>query len=210
VELAPDKVWGNPTARRRDILAAAATIVEADGYHALTMRAVGAMANVSPGTIYQYFQNKDDLFTHLIVGLIDELRVALEALPSTTGTSGVLRAALPHVVEQWRCLGSTAASWGPDLLGPGPGVVTCRQAWTAMLDAFAAALRRGAAHDGQCVVDEPGMVQFVWAALTGLADDLVRGWSASNGLSPDQLTTTTIAATARGITADQRPSRRRR
>jgi AcrR family transcriptional regulator len=205
-----EKVYGNPEARRRDILAAVASIVEADGYDALTMRAVGAEANVSPGTIYQYFHNKADLFAYFIVDLIDGLKAALDALPSSTGTSGVLRAALPHVVEQWRCSGSTAAAWGPDLLLSGPAAAMCREAWIAMLDAFAAALHRGATHDGRCIVDEAGTVQFVWAALTGLADDLVRGWSASNGLSPDQLITATINATARGITSDERSPRKKK
>jgi AcrR family transcriptional regulator len=203
-------VWGNPDARRRDILAAAATIVESDGYAALTMRAVAAGATVSPGTIYQYFDNKAELFSHLMVDLIDGLRVALDALPAGTGTSGVLRAALPHVVEQWRCVGSTAASWAPELVGPGPAATMRHEAWTAMLDALAAALRRGAARDGRRVVGEPGTVEFVWAALTGLADDLVRGWSESNGLAPDQLITTTVNATARGITSAGRSQRRNR
>jgi AcrR family transcriptional regulator len=120
-------VWGNPDARRRDILAAAATIVETGGYAALTMRAVAAGPNVSPGTIYQYFHNKAELFSHLMVDLIDGLRVALDALPAGTGTSGVLRAALPHIVEQWRCIGSTAASWAPELVGPGPAATMRRR-----------------------------------------------------------------------------------
>ncbi len=67
----------------RTILAAAAEAFNADGYSATTMDEVSRRAGVSKGSIYNYFQNKEDLFRqifseavgpdyHVVENLVDQ------------------------------------------------------------------------------------------------------------------------------------------
>jgi AcrR family transcriptional regulator len=48
--------------RRRQILNAALTVFSQKGYHATNVSDVAAQAGVSQGTIYWYFESKDELF----------------------------------------------------------------------------------------------------------------------------------------------------
>ena len=52
-------------ARRRAILAAAAEAFDAHGYSETTIDEVARQARVSKGSVYNYFQSKQDLFTQL-------------------------------------------------------------------------------------------------------------------------------------------------
>lgn len=56
---------GQMEKRRRDILAAAERVFDANGYAATTVDAVAAAAGVSKGSMYNYFRNKLDLFTQV-------------------------------------------------------------------------------------------------------------------------------------------------
>jgi len=52
-------------AKRLAILNAAARVFDAHGYAATTMDAVAAEAKISKGSVYNYFQSKQDLFTQV-------------------------------------------------------------------------------------------------------------------------------------------------
>lgn len=53
---------GHLEARRKTILTAAARVFDAHGYAATKMDAIAAEAGVSKGSLYNYFENKQDLF----------------------------------------------------------------------------------------------------------------------------------------------------
>lgn len=55
--------------RRRQILEAAAAVFAEQGFHRATTKAIAAAADVAEGTIYNYFQSKDDL----VIGILDQL-----------------------------------------------------------------------------------------------------------------------------------------
>lgn len=77
--------------RRESIVDAAETVFVREGYEASTMDQVAAEAEVSKGTLYLYFQNKDDLRAAIgerwVTRLIDRLRPRLDA--ARTGLDGV-------------------------------------------------------------------------------------------------------------------------
>jgi len=54
--------------RKVDILSAAERVFDSNGYAATTMEAVAELAGISKGSIYNYFQNKHDLFTQVFAG----------------------------------------------------------------------------------------------------------------------------------------------
>ena len=67
-------------ARRAQILDAAASVIAAKGFHRATTREIATAAGVAEGTIYNYFEGKDDLLISMVTHLadMDHLSVELE------------------------------------------------------------------------------------------------------------------------------------
>jgi AcrR family transcriptional regulator len=64
------------TRRRAEILEAALKVFSQKGYHAAKIEDIAAELNMGHGTFYRYFQNKLDIFNHVvedIVNMITEL-----------------------------------------------------------------------------------------------------------------------------------------
>jgi len=59
-------------ARREQIIQAAAWLFASKGFHRATTRDIAEAAEVSEGTLYNYFENKDDL----LIGIMDMLTAA--------------------------------------------------------------------------------------------------------------------------------------
>lgn len=64
-------------ARQTQILAAAESVFSAKGYHGATTREIAAAADVSEGTLYNYFANKRALFIGVMLSRTDELISAI-------------------------------------------------------------------------------------------------------------------------------------
>lgn len=68
-------------ARRRQILLAAAPLMERSGSQAVSMQSVAAAAGVSVGLIYRYFTGKQDLIQAVTEGVLDDIgRLVAETL----------------------------------------------------------------------------------------------------------------------------------
>lgn len=65
--------------RREQVLHAAAQSFSLFGYKATTMDQVAKIANVGKGTIYTFFENKEELFDEILLDAIRELRRRAEA-----------------------------------------------------------------------------------------------------------------------------------
>lgn len=66
--------------KRQSIIDAATQSFSRFGYKATTMEQVAKAANVGKGTIYTFFENKEELFDDIISSLIREMREAAEAV----------------------------------------------------------------------------------------------------------------------------------
>jgi AcrR family transcriptional regulator len=87
--------------QRRRILSAAAECFARDGVRGATMRDVAREAGLSPGTIYLYFRNKDDL----VGALADAGEAGSAAWNAEAGPEG-----FDHVLELLRRVGEAPAS----------------------------------------------------------------------------------------------------
>lgn len=65
--------------RIEQIVAAAAEVFAAAGYEAATTNAIAARAGISPGSLYQFFANKDQIARALAERYVDELGAAQAA-----------------------------------------------------------------------------------------------------------------------------------
>ena len=72
--------------RTREILAAARRVMEQNGLEAVTMEEIAAAAGVAKGTIYLYFQGKEDLIQALMSQAGENLLRDLEDILGTTAS----------------------------------------------------------------------------------------------------------------------------
>ena len=89
-------VYGDPEARRRQTLDAAAALLDEGGYTALTIRSVAKRSGTSVGLIYQYFVDKHDLFITLLNESQIESRSFVAALPRDQGVAALLTRIMPE------------------------------------------------------------------------------------------------------------------
>ena len=59
--------------RRQEILAAARNVFSKKGFNSATMEEIASKAELSPGTLYLYFTNKEELHTSLSIDLLAHL-----------------------------------------------------------------------------------------------------------------------------------------
>lgn len=67
-----------PEERRAEIIAAARELFQTQGYEKTTMRHVMDQLEIAKGTIYHYFDSKEQLFESVASETVDEIVVALE------------------------------------------------------------------------------------------------------------------------------------
>lgn len=197
-----ETAWGDAEGRRRDILRSAEKLLETTGYGGLTMRAIAVGAGVSSGTLYQYFDGKEDVFVALMATRLEDVRVALDELDRGVGVAGVLTAVLPQVQEIWRLYGRSSQQWQSKVLAGGPRgkrAVTSATVFRGMARALDRALRETAAATGRTLVDHPAMAYWVWDSLIGVADDLVHGGSRQARIPAADLVKFATEAIERGI-----------
>jgi AcrR family transcriptional regulator len=79
--------------RRKQILEAALTIFSQKGFHATNVSDVAAQAGVSQGTIYWYFESKEELFTAALLSFFEDFgEEMVAALDACVSASEKLRA----------------------------------------------------------------------------------------------------------------------
>ncbi|MCP3940073.1 MAG: TetR/AcrR family transcriptional regulator [Desulfobacteraceae bacterium] len=59
--------------RKDDIIAAAGKVFSAKGFNSATMEEIASAAELSPGTLYLYFKNKEELHTSLSINILKHL-----------------------------------------------------------------------------------------------------------------------------------------
>lgn len=93
--------------RSRQLLDAAARLMERDGSEAVSMQALAAEAGVSVGLIYRYFGSKDDVLLAVITDVLQAFAVAVPAAIEEAGDDPVRQlaaafAAYCRVIDEHR------------------------------------------------------------------------------------------------------------
>lgn len=57
--------------RRQRVIGTAAALMARDGFHAVSMQAIAQRTQVSVGSLYQYFEDKDDLLLAVITSVLE-------------------------------------------------------------------------------------------------------------------------------------------
>lgn len=159
--------------RRQQILEAALAVFTQKGYHATNVSDVAAQAGVSQGTIYWYFESKEELLTQALLFFFEDFG---------QGMLGSL-AQCPTAVDKLRALGQAMVGFASEAEGlftlfleywaSSPRRAEAGQLWSSMLveykDLVVEIIEEGV-RDGEFKpVDAEQLVWAMMAAYDGLA-----------------------------------------
>ena len=118
-----ERLSANQAERRRRVVAAAVELASEGGYEEVQMRDVATRAKVALGTIYRYFESKDQLLAAALVDWVCELERSLELRPpARTGSEDrlleVIRRASSALERNQRLSSALVTA----VAGPDPGI----------------------------------------------------------------------------------------
>ena len=76
--------------RRQQIIVAAKRVFSEKGFNRATMEDIATEAELSPGTLYLYFKNKDELYASLSLRILQYLLIRMEDSSIPSHTAGTL------------------------------------------------------------------------------------------------------------------------
>ncbi|TXS38122.1 TetR/AcrR family transcriptional regulator [Streptomyces sp. OR43] len=194
--------YGDPEARRRMTLDAAAALLDEGGYTALTIRSVAQRSGTSTGLIYQYFADKEEIFIALLIESQIESTAFVEALPRDGGVAALIASVIPQSARQWGRVGRLTATWSAtegDARYDRTSVVELRHTSRLYDEALHAAVIEAASQEGRRLRDDAPLLRFVVAGLIGVSETLVNNWAPH--LDQSDLIHFAAEAITRGITA---------
>ncbi|MBN1138174.1 MAG: TetR/AcrR family transcriptional regulator [Anaerolineae bacterium] len=161
------------TERRRQIVKAALAVFAEKGFNAANVSDVAARAGVSQGTIYWYFESKEDLLTQALRTFFDDFG---------QGTTSAL-AQCPTATDKLRALGRAMVDFAEEAEGlftlfleywaSSPRRAEAGRLWTGVLveykDLVVGIVEQGVASGEFKPVDADSLVWAMMAAYDGLA-----------------------------------------
>lgn len=170
---------------RDAILNAAEGVFAQRGIAGTRMSDVARAAGLATGTLYNYFENRDELMSSLIEQRMDDLLTAVSALamagagqPTRAVLEGMVRASFAHF-EKHRALFAVVMGSGSISGKHMPIARRCVNAQQSFLAQYAAVLERAA---GELRADVP--VPLLVGILTGAAHGVVRVWMSEPDAPP--------------------------
>jgi AcrR family transcriptional regulator len=159
--------------RRRQIVEAALAVFSEKGFNAANVSDVAARAGVSQGTIYWYFESKEELLTQALRSFFDEFG---------QGTIGAV-AQCPTAADKLRALGRAMVDFAAEAEGlftlfleywaSSPRRAEASQLWTGVLveykDLMVGIIEEGVGNGEFQPVDAESLVWAMMAAYDGLA-----------------------------------------
>ena len=204
---------GDRVGRRRDILAAAATLLAERSYADFTMRDVAAGAGVSAGTLYQYFTTKWEIFVELYEGRLAGELVRFEALDPDVGFEELMAVVVEDFAGIYAQLGRHQLLWAAEGLDPtAPSTRGLAQTFQRLAASVESTIRAAMARAGLAPAPGPGFMPFVWATCNGVGDQLVDDRYRLHGCTRDEFLAFAATGLGRALTigTPSRGSRRTR
>ncbi|MEJ2734170.1 MAG: TetR/AcrR family transcriptional regulator [Anaerolineae bacterium] len=163
--------------RRSQILDAALTVFSSKGFHATNVSDVAAQAGVSQGTIYWYFDSKDDLLLAALLSFFDNFgEDMLSALDESLTADDKLRA-LGQIMVSFAAMGEGLFALFMEYWGSSDRREDAARMWADLLteykDVVVGIIQAGVQSGEFRPVDADALVWALMAAYDGLAAYMV-------------------------------------
>ncbi len=159
--------------RRKQILDAALIVFSEQGFHASNVSDVAAQAGVSQGTIYWYFESKEELISAAILSFVEELAEGALAVTEMGETAADKLRALAASMEGFAESGSRLFTMFLEFWASSPRREEAAALWMDLLaeykDMFVGLVEEGIRSGEFRQVDAEGVVWAIMAAYDGLA-----------------------------------------
>ncbi len=161
--------------RRQQIMVAAKRVFSEKGFSKTTMEDIARQAELSPGTLYLYFKNKDELYASLSLRILQYLQIRLDHVVSEPLSPEKKIASLKDVLYDVYCFeplilinmfhlqsSETLKNLSPRLLGQIKQL--SRKALATIARIFETGIR------SKVVIDRPpfALADIVWSLFSGL------------------------------------------
>jgi AcrR family transcriptional regulator len=200
----PKTRWGDRAQRRHDLLAAARRLLEKRGYEALSIRDVARGAGVSPGLVYTYFNDREELFAALYAERLARFHEEIAPICARARTPEALFVGIADAYRDvYRVYGQTLGPWAALAGAHGystevaePLVAAATQVIGTVLEA-AERVTRARGFSLAALAEQPLVAPLLWATMTGLADQFTSQRNVVHARGWDEL----VAFAARVLTA---------
>lgn len=218
VQKGPTKTrWGDREGRRRDILNAAASLLEESAFQDLSMRVLAERSGVSTGTLYLYFRTKEEIFLTLYHARIERLRALAERLAAEAQSiEELIRRFADEYFVFYQELGRHLNLWAlmadPKALEALPEelILKLREQVVVIFLLAGRRMQELAEAEGLELVEPERALPFLWMTLSGLADGFSGVRAKAQPFSWPELSAYAAAALARGLTRPRAAKKRRR
>lgn len=161
--------------RRQQIMLAAKKLFASKGFSRTTVEEIANEAELSPGTLYLYFKNKDELFAALSIKILKYLINRLKKLSSETGFPPEKRLAeLKDVLydacafDSWILINTFRLQASDTLKNLTPELVSQIESYTRQIVDIMARIFEGGITAGTFIDRPPDIVAAVlWALFSG-------------------------------------------
>lgn len=159
--------------RRKQILEAALTIFSQKGYHATNVSDVAAQAGVSQGTIYWYFESKEELFTGALLWFFADFGAETFAAVEQYETASEKLRALARSMQDFARRAESLFTLFVGFWASSPSAEKSGQFWVDLLgefkDVLVGIVEEGVQQGEFEAVDAEALVWALLAAYDGLA-----------------------------------------
>jgi AcrR family transcriptional regulator len=161
--------------RRRQIMVAAKKLFASKGFNGATVEDIAREAELSPGTLYLYFKNKDELFAALSIKILKYLISRLDSLRKEEGLSPEQRLSrLKDVLydacafDSWILIHTFRLQASDTLKHLTEALVSEIQSHTCRIVETMAEILKNGMHAGTFIDSPPHVVASVlWAVFSG-------------------------------------------
>lgn len=192
--------WGDRQQRRRDVLSAAAAVLEEAGWDGFSIRETASRAGVSGGAVYQWFSGKGEIWAELQTARFVGYTAEIEGWPTQLSPRETVHRLVQIIATNHAEIGRHRFEFVRGLKGRIPEyAVELTSAHRVLSDAIAD--RVESLHGADPPLDMAARVSWLWAVGKGVGDHLVDSRFEISGVDRLDFLETTTECVLAGLLA---------
>ena len=192
---------GDREQRRRDVLEAAAAVLDESGWDDFSIRDTAARAGVSGGAVYQWFSGKNEIWAHLQIARFRADTATVEAWSDDLAAIEVVHRLVSIIAMNHFDLGRHRFEFVRSLKGRVPDyAVDLASAQQELSSAVAARVESINGHAGP-PPNQAARLSWLWAVSKGVGDHMIDDRFELMGVARDEFLDTTAECVLAGLRA---------
>lgn len=192
---------GDRDQRHRDVLAAAAAVLDEVGWDDFSIREVATRAGVSAGAVYQWFSGKGEIWARLQTARFERDTADVFTWAADLSPEELVRRSISVIADNHTQIGRHRFDFVRSLKDDVPDYARALTAAHHALRAAVAARLVTIMPRALSTVDQRARVSWIWALGKGVGDHLVDARHDAHDVPRDQFLATTTTCALAGLTA---------